>query len=139
VEVARDYDVDVTLTQEAKGDALLWSWHTALLRFRDSQVWRGEGTKVLKQHTDASGDGWGCTIEEYGEGVVDYNYGLFTPSLSAHTSNHRELFTVCGVYELDAGIRRARELHPGGEHLQIVAYTVYYRSAGAGGWKGGPS
>jgi hypothetical protein len=56
VEVARDYDVDVTLTQEAKGD-LLW-WHTALLRFRDSQIWRGEGAKVLKQHTDASGDGW---------------------------------------------------------------------------------
>ena len=121
----------MTLTQEAKGD-LLW-WHTALLRFRDSQVWRGEGAKVLKQHTDASGDGWGCTIEEYGEGVVDYNYGLFSPSLSAHTSNYRELFTVY------AGIRRARELHPGGEHLQIVAYTVYYRSAGAGGWKGGPS
>jgi hypothetical protein len=72
---------------------------------------------VLKQHTDASGDGWGCTIEEYGKGVVDYNYGLFIPSLSAHTSNYRELFTVC------AGIRRARELHPGGEHLHIVAYT----------------
>jgi hypothetical protein len=61
VEVARDYDVDVTLIHEAKGD-LLW-WHTTLLRFRDSQVWRGEGAKVLKQHTDASGDGWGCTIE----------------------------------------------------------------------------
>jgi hypothetical protein len=43
VEVARDYDVDVALTQEAKGD-LLW-WHTALLRFRDSQVWQGGGTK----------------------------------------------------------------------------------------------
>jgi hypothetical protein len=42
----------------------------------------------MKQHTDASGDGWGCTIEEYGKGVVDYNYGLFTPSLSAHTSNY---------------------------------------------------
>ena len=115
VEVAHDYDVDVTLTQEAKGD-LLW-WHAALLRFRDSQVWRGEGAKVLKQHTDASGDGWGCTIEEYGKGVVDYNYGLFTPTLSAHTSNYRELFTVY------AGIRRARELHPAGEHLHLVAYT----------------
>ena len=55
---------------------------------------------MLKQHTDASGDGWGCTIEEYGKGVVDYNYGLFTPTLSAHTSNYRELFTVY------AGIRR---------------------------------
>jgi hypothetical protein len=41
------HDVDVVLTQEAKGD-LLW-WHTALLRFRDSQVWRGEGAKVLNE------------------------------------------------------------------------------------------
>jgi hypothetical protein len=115
VKEAHDYDVDVTLTQEAKGD-LMW-WSEALVRFRDSQVWRGAGAKVLKQHTDASGDGWGCTIEEYGAGVVDYNYGLFSPALSAHTSNYRELFTVY------AGVRRARELHPDGEHLHIVAYT----------------
>jgi hypothetical protein len=65
-----------------------------------------------------------------GKGVVDYNYGLFAPSLSAHThchnhnhnhnhtSNYRELFAVY------AGIRRrARELHPGGGHLHLVAYT----------------
>jgi hypothetical protein len=32
--------------------------------------------------------------EEYGSGVVDYNYGLFTPELSAHTSNYRELLAV---------------------------------------------
>jgi hypothetical protein len=43
--------------------------------------------------------------------------GLFTPELSAHTSNYRELLTVY------AGLRRSRELHSGGEHLNVVAYT----------------
>ena len=112
---AHDYDVDIKLPPEAKMD-LLW-WSEAMLRFRDAQVLRGIGAKVLRQHSDASGDGWGCTSEEYGAGVVDYNYGLFTPELSAHTSNYRELLTVY------AGLRRSRELHSGGEHLNVVAYT----------------
>jgi hypothetical protein len=112
---AHDHDVDITLPPEAKMD-LLW-WSEAMLRFRDTQVLRGIGAKVLRQHSDASGDGWGCTTEEYGSGVVDYNYGLFTPELSAHTSNYRELLTVY------AGLRRSRELHSGDEHLNVVAYT----------------
>jgi hypothetical protein len=95
---------------------LLW-WSEAMLRFRDSQVLRGIGAKALRQHSDASGGGWGCTTEEYGTGVVDYIYGLFTPELPAHTSNYRELLTVY------AGLRRSRELHSGGEHLNAVAYT----------------
>jgi hypothetical protein len=110
-----DYDVDVTLPPEAKMN-LLW-WSTAMLRFRDAQVLRGVGAKVIRQHSDASGDGWGCTSEKYGSGSVDYNYGLLTPTLSAHRSNYRELLTVY------AGMRRSRELHSQGEHLNIVAYT----------------
>ena len=110
-----DYDVDVDLPPEAKTD-LLW-WSEAMLRFRDAQVLRGVGAKVIRQHSDASGDGWGCTSEEYGSGSVDYNYGLFSPVLSAHTSNYRELLTVY------AGIRRSRQLHPKGEHLNVIAYT----------------
>jgi hypothetical protein len=98
VEVARDYDVDVTLTQEAKGDLL--RWNVALLRFRDSQVWRGKGAKVLKQLTSASGDGWGCTIEEYGEGVVDYNNGLFSRvPLRPHLQLPRAVHSIRGHKE----------------------------------------
>jgi hypothetical protein len=83
---AHDYDVDISLPPEAKMD-LLW-WSEAVLRFRDAQVLRGIGAKVLRQHSDASGDGWECTSEEYGSGVVAYNCGLFTPELSARTSNY---------------------------------------------------
>jgi hypothetical protein len=36
--------------------------------------------------------------------------------LSAHTFNYRELLAV--YY---AGIRRSRQLHPKGEHLNVVA------------------
>jgi hypothetical protein len=79
--------VDVALPPEAKTD-LLW-WSEAMLRFRDAQVLRGLGAKVVRQHSDASGDGWGCTSEEYGSGSVDYNYDLFSPDLSAHKSNVR--------------------------------------------------
>jgi hypothetical protein len=99
-----DYDVDVTLPPEAKTD-LLW-WSTAMLRFRDAQVLRGVGAKVIRQHSDAPGAGLSCTSEECGSGSIDYNYGLFSPILSVHTSNYRELLTVY------AGMRRSRELHP---------------------------
>jgi hypothetical protein len=52
---AHDYDVDISLPPEAKMD-LLW-WSEAMLRFRDAQVLRGIGAKVLRQHS-ALGRPW---------------------------------------------------------------------------------
>jgi hypothetical protein len=112
---SHDYDIDVELTPEGKQD-LLW-WSKALVQFRNAQVLRGLRATIIKQHTDASGDGWDCTLEEYGSGVVEYCYGNFTSHLSSHTSNFCELFTI---YK---GLRECRELHPERVHLRIIAYT----------------
>jgi hypothetical protein len=60
---SHDCDVDVLLTAEAKRD-LKW-WASALVHLRDACVLRGEGVVTIKQHTDASGGGWGCTIERH--------------------------------------------------------------------------
>jgi hypothetical protein len=77
-----DYDVDVALPPEAKTD-LLW-WSSAMLQFRDAQVLRGVGAKVIRQHSDASGDGWGCTaqIHKNIRPVIDAQKN--TPCFSRH-------------------------------------------------------
>jgi hypothetical protein len=103
---AHNYDVDISLPPEAKMD-LMW-WSEAVLQFRDAQVLRGIGSKVLRQHPDAPGDGLGCTYEEYGAGDVDYNCGLFTPELSVVAYTDNSVSAACA----NLGTSKSAELLP---------------------------
>jgi hypothetical protein len=75
----KNYDVDVELTAEAAAD-LRW-WQQALPHFRRARVVRGAGSISIRQHTDASAGGWGCTIEQYRSKKIDYCFGLFGPHI----------------------------------------------------------
>ena len=111
----KDYDIDVVLSAEAAAD-LRW-WQEAIPYFRRARVVRGEGVISLRQHTDASAGGWGCTIEQYHSREVAYCFGLFGPHISEQSSNFRELLTV---YK---GLRECRQRYPEAAHIQVVAYT----------------
>ena len=118
-----DYDVDVQLTTEGKLD-LLW-WSAALVHLREARVLRGVGVVTLKQHTDASGGGWGCTIERYHTPGVDYHFGIWPRHISDCSSNLRELLTIF------RGLKLCRERYPEAPHLHVVAYTDNAVSASA--------
>jgi site-specific DNA-cytosine methylase len=111
----RNYDQDVLLTTEAIAD-LRW-WQDAIPYFRRARVIRGLGTVSVRQHTDASSGGWGCTIEQYQSATVGYSFGLFTRQVSEQSSNFRELLTV---YQ---GLRECRRRYPQAAHIHVVAYT----------------
>jgi hypothetical protein len=107
--------VDVELTAEAAAD-LRW-WQQALPHFRRARVVRGAGSISIRQHTDASAGGWGCTIEQYRSKKIDYCFGLFGPHISEQSSNFRELLTVY------RGLRECRRRFKAAAHIQVVAYT----------------
>ena len=111
----KNYDVDVELTAEAAAD-LRW-WQQALPHFRRARVVRGAGSISIRQHTDASAGGWGCTIEQYRSKKIDYCFGLFGPHISEQSSNFRELLTVY------RGLRECRRRFKAATHIQVVAYT----------------
>ena len=120
---SHDYDVDVLLTDEAKLD-LKW-WAAALVHLRDARVLRGEGVVTIKQHTDASGGGWGCTIERYHTPGVDYHFGIWPKHISDCSSNLRELLTIY------RGLQLCRARYPDARHIHVVAYTDNAVSASA--------
>jgi hypothetical protein len=80
---------------------------------------------TTKQHTDASGGGWGCTIERYHAPGVDYHFGIWPKHISDCSSNLRELLTIY------RGLQLCRARYPDAKHLHVVAYTDNAVSASA--------
>ena len=67
-------------------------------------VVRSSDSRQVKQHTDASGGGWGLTQECLGEDGFDYGHGLWPAEVSAKSSNYRELLTIwLGLQRLGRG------------------------------------
>jgi hypothetical protein len=95
------------------------------VHLRDARVLRGEGVVTIKQHTDASGGGWGCTIERYHTPGVDYHFGIWPKHISDCSSNLRELLTIY------RGLQLCRARYPEAKHLHVVAYTDNAVSASA--------
>jgi hypothetical protein len=112
---ASDYSRSVPVTAEALED-LEW-WSKALASHSGTSVLRSAAARTIRQTGDASGGGWGVTLEEPGSGKVLFAQGLWPQAVSQQSSNLRELLTIL------QGLRLALLDRPDDAPLRVVVYS----------------
>ena len=112
---AADYNRNVPATSAALDD-LRW-WSEALASHSGTSVLRSSNARTLRQTGDASGGGWGVTLEEPGSGKVLFAHGLWPTSVSAQSSNLWELLTI--LQGLKLALLHRRDSAP----LRVVVYS----------------
>ena len=112
---AADYRRNVQVTAAALDD-LRW-WGEALATHSGTSVLRSADARTLRQSGDASGGGWGVTLEEPGSGKVLFAHGLWPTAVSAQSSNLRELLTI--LQGLKLALLHRQDSAP----LRVVVYS----------------
>jgi hypothetical protein len=112
---ASDYSRSVPVTAEALDD-LEW-WSKALASHSGTSVLRSTAARTIRQTGDASGGGWGVTLEEPGSGKVLFAHGLWPAAVSQQSSNLRELLTIL------QGLRLALLDRQDESPLRVVVYS----------------
>ena len=112
---ASDYSRSVPVTAEALED-LEW-WSKALASHSGTSVLRSAAARTIRQTGDASGGGWGVTLEEPGSGKVLFAQGLWPQAVSQQSSNLRELLTIL------QGLRLALLDRQDEPPLRVVVYS----------------